>query len=312
MSGVFQFRSLQECSIELQVRIQRLPTMSQTLPDSPKSSSVDAFEPPPRSLKPTVFWRIAEDIPPTLTWTLTATSILGPLAIWWLVANLTDVQPLFLPSPQKVIAATQNLWEKGFLAEDTMASIVRVSLGFIAAAALSIPLGVSMGTFASIRALCEPFISFLRYMPAPAFIPLLIIYFGIEEAPKIILIFIGTLFFNTLMIMDTVKFVPKDLIETTYTLGGQRWQVLKSVILPYVAPKIIDTFRINFAAAWNLVIVAELIAAEEGLGRRIVFAQRFLRTEEIFACLIILGLLGFILDLLFRWVLKATCRWAFD
>ena len=273
---------------------------------------MDVFEPAPRSLKPTVFWRIAEEIPQLLNWTLTAASILGPLAIWWIVSTFLVADSLFLPSPQEVVAATHNLWVKGFLAEDTMASIVRVSLGFLAACTLSIPLGIAMGTFASIRALCEPFISFLRYMPAPAFIPLLIIYFGIEEAPKIILIFIGTLFFNTLMIMDTVKFVPKDLIETTYTLGGQRWQVLKSVILPYVTPKIIDTFRINFAAGWNLVVVAELIAAEQGLGRRIVFAQRFLRTDEIFACLIILGLLGFILDLLFRWVLKSTCRWAFE
>lgn len=286
--------------------------MTQTMSESSDRSSLEAFEPAPRSLKPTVFWRIAEDIPKTLNWVLMAASILGPLLIWWIVANANVVDSLFLPTPQKVIEATQNLWVQGFLVEDTMASIIRVSLGFLAACLLAIPLGISMGTFASIRALCEPFISFLRYMPAPAFIPLLIIYFGIEEAPKIILIFIGTLFFNTLMIMDTIKFVPKDLIETTYTLGGQRWQVLKSVILPYVTPKIIDTFRINFAAGWNLVVVAELIAAEEGLGRRIVFAQRFLRTDEIFACLIILGLLGFILDLLFRWVLKATCRWAFD
>lgn len=282
------------------------------------SDTSDTFEPASGSVKPTVFWRIAEDIPSTLKWPLMILSILGPLMIWWLIPYIApyvpfiDVSPRFLPSPGKVIAATKNLWDQGFLAEDTIASIVRVSLGFTAAAALSIPLGVSMGTFASIRALCEPCISFLRYMPAPAFIPLLIIYFGIEEAPKIILIFIGTLFFNTLMLMDTIKFVPKDLIETTYTLGGKRWQVLKSVILPYVAPKIIDTFRINFAAAWNLVVVAELIAAEEGLGRRIVFAQRFLRTDEIFACLIILGLLGFILDLLFQWVLRLTCRWAFD
>ena len=289
-----------------------LSTMTQTISKPSESSTVDAFEPAPRSLKPTVFWRIAEEIPQPLKWALTATSILGPLVLWWVVSNSNVVDSLFLPSPQEVIAATQNLWVKGFLAEDTMASIIRVSLGFLAACMLAIPLGIGMGTFASIRALCEPLISFLRYMPAPAFIPLLIIYFGIEEAPKIILIFIGTLFFNTLMIMDTVKFVPKDLIETTYTLGGQRWQVLKSVILPYVTPKIIDTFRINFAAGWNLVVVAELIAAEEGLGRRIVFAQRFLRTDEIFACLIILGLLGFILDLLFQWILKATCRWAFD
>lgn len=113
-------------------------------------------------------------------------------------------------------------------------------------------------------------------MPAPAFIPLLVLYLGINEAPKIMLIFIGTLFFNTLMVMDAVKFVPKDLIETTYTLGGNRQQVLTQVIIPAIIPNIIDALRINMAAGWNLVVVAELIAAEVGLGKRIVIAQKFL------------------------------------
>jgi len=152
----------------------------------------------------------------------------------------------------------------------------------------------------------------LRYMPAPAFIPLLILYLGIGEVPKITLIFIGTIFYNTLMIMDAAKFVPKELIETTYTLGGQRWQVLLRVMTPYVLPNIIDTFRINVAASWNLVIVAELVAAEMGLGKRILIAQKFLQTDEIFAILIILGVIGFIIDLSFRWLLRTTCRWAID
>jgi NitT/TauT family transport system permease protein len=84
------------------------------------------------------------------------------------------------------------------------------------------------------------------------------------------------------------------------------------VITPYIVPNIIDTFRINVCASWNLVIVAELVAAEVGLGKRILLAQKFLRTEEIFAYLFVLGLIGFFIDLLFRWLLKATCRWAFD
>lgn len=147
-------------------------------------------------------------------------------------------------------------------------------------------------------------------MPAPAFIPLLILYFGLDELPKILLIFIGTLFFNTLMIMDGVKFIPKELIETTYTLGGRRNQVLLQVIFPYLLPAIIDACRVNMAAAWNLVIVAELVAATEGLGKRISVAQRFLRTDEIFAGLIVIGLIGLGIDLLFRLLLRVSCRWA--
>ena len=263
------------------------------------------------NLRPTIFWRITEDIPQYLYWILISFSLIAPLSIWFLVSKYAGIDSTFLPSPGNVIEATGKLWSQGYLTTDTFASFTRVSLGFILSAIIAVPLGILMGTFASIRALFEPIIGIIRYMPAPAFIPLLIIYLGIDEAPKIALIFIGTVFFNLLMIMDSVKFVPQDLIETTYTLGGKRWQVLFLVITPYIIPRIIDTFRVNMAASWNLVVVAELLAANEGLGKRILLAQKFLRTEEIFACLIVLGLIGFAIDLFFRLLVRFTCKWAF-
>ncbi len=263
------------------------------------------------NLNPTVFWRIADDIPKSLSWILIGLSIALPLLIWFLASEYSGMDSVFLPSPGDVIVAFKRLWSKGYLTQDTVSSFTRVTIGFILSAIVAVPLGILMGTFASIRALFEPIIGILRYMPAPAFIPLLIIYLGIDEAPKIALIFIGTVFFNLLMIMDSVKFVPHELIETTYTLGGKRWQVLFQVITPYILPRIIDTFRVNMAASWNLVVVAELLAANEGLGKRILLAQKFLRTEEIFACLIILGLIGFAIDIFFRLLVRFSCRWAF-
>ena len=263
------------------------------------------------NLKSTVFWRIGKDIPQHLSWIFFSLSVVVPLLIWWLVSKYAGIESVFLPSPADVIEAFKRLWSKGYITQDTLSSFTRVTTGFILSAIIAVPVGILMGTFASIRALFEPIIGIVRYMPAPAFIPLLIIYLGIDEAPKIALIFIGTVFFNILMIMDSVKFVPKDLVETTYTLGGKRWQVLSQVITPYVVPRIIDTFRVNMAASWNLVVVAELLAANEGLGKRILLAQKFLRTEEIFACLIILGLIGFAIDLFFRLLVRLTCRWAF-
>jgi NitT/TauT family transport system permease protein len=264
----------------------------------------------PKMLRPTVFWRIAEDIPASLTWSLAALSLGVPFLLWWMLANSGWVQPLFLPTPGQVWLALDRLIANGSLPKDIGFSLFRVLSGFFLAFAISIPLGIFMGTFASIRALAEPLIAIVRYMPAPAFIPLLILYFGLGELPKILLIFIGTLFFNTLMVMDAVKFVPKEMIETTYTLGGSRRQVLLQVICPYVLPKILDAGRVNMAASWNLVIVAELVAATEGLGRRISVAQRFLKTDEIFAGLIVIGLIGLSIDLLFRLGLRITCRWA--
>lgn len=264
----------------------------------------------PKMLPQTVFWRIQDEIPQNLNWTLMAISILLPLGLWWGITQFGFVKPLYLPSPGQVLEAVGRLWSSGDLQKDTVYSVMRVLGGFALSAIIAIPLGTLMGAFASIRALFEPILGIIRYMPAPAFIPLLILYFGLGEPPKIYLIFIGTLFFNTLMIMDAVKFVPKDLIETTYTLGGQRPQVLFQVIFPYILPSIIDACRVNMAAAWNLVIVAELVAATEGLGRRISLAQRYLKTDEIFAGLIVIGLIGLTIDLLFRLLLKLSCRWA--
>jgi NitT/TauT family transport system permease protein len=265
-----------------------------------------------QQIKPSIFWAIAENIPKSLHLGLTIISVIFLFSIWWLITSLQIVDSVFLPTPLEVGTAFIALWDKGYLFQDIQASCWRVGVGFLLAAIVAFPVGIAMGTFASIRALIEPISGILRYMPAAAFTPLLILYLGIEEEPKIVLIFIGTVFFNILMIMDAVKFVPKDLIETSYTLGGSRLQILMQVITPYILPNVIDTFRINIATSWNLVIVAELVAASEGLGKRIVIAQKFLQTSEIFACLIVLGLIGFALDLFFRLLLKLTCQWAID
>ncbi|MCP9887415.1 ABC transporter permease [Cyanobium sp. ATX 6A2] len=243
-------------------------------------------------------------------WVLGLTGVLVVLLIWTVATSLKLVDPLFLPSPAAVLAAGRSQVAQGLLWADLVASVGRVLGGFALSAVVALPLGIAMGTSTVINRLLEPLMGLIRYMPAPAFIPLLIIYFGLGELPKILLIFIGTLFFNTLMIMDAVKFVPRELVETALTLGGRTSQVLLRVITPCIAPQVIDAYRINMAAAWNLVIVAELVAATEGLGRRISLAQRFLRTDEIFLGLIVIGLIGLVIDLGFRLVMRRACAWA--
>lgn len=265
---------------------------------------------PAKTLNPTVFWRVAEDIPKPLNTALIVASVGVPLLLWWLVTTFGNVDRRFLPSPARVLEAFGRLWGTRELLKDTVASLWRVGVGFLLAVILSIPVGVMMGSFASIRALLEPLFGLIRYMPAPAFIPLLILYLGIGEEPKITLIFIGVFFFNSLMVMDTVKFVPRELIEATYTMGGNRLQTLLQVIFPYVVPGIIDACRINLAAAWQLVIISELIAATEGLGRRISVAGRFLRTDEIFVGLIVIGVIGLTFDLLFQYLGRVSCKWS--
>lgn len=286
--------------------------MTTSIDSGSKTSAARLDTRSPNMLPPTVFWRIAEPIPRRLSLILVTLSIVVPLVLWAVISGLLSngqEVSLFLPTPAQVWQAFVTLWSDGTLPKDIAYSLFRVLCGFLLAALISIPLGASMGTFASVRSLLEPIIGIVRYMPAPAFIPLLILYFGLGEVPKILLIFIGTLFFNTLMVMDSVKFVPKELIETTYTLGGTRLQVFFRVIFPYIYPSILDACRVNMAASWNLVIVAELVAATEGLGKRISIAQRFLQTDQIFAGLIVIGLIGLAIDLVFRWLLHNTCRW---
>jgi NitT/TauT family transport system permease protein len=264
------------------------------------------------SLRPSIFWQLAADIPQPLNWTLITISIGLPLLLWWGITTFGSIDSKFLPSPTAVVTAAQRLWATGELQQDTISSLWRVGVGFFCSAALAIPVGILMGSFRSIRALLEPLFGLMRYMPAPAFIPLLILYQGIGEEPKVTLIFIGTFFFNALMVMDTVKFVSQDLIEATYILGGSRIQTLLMVIFPHVIPGILDACRINLAAAWQLVIVAELIAATEGLGRRISVAGRFLRTDEIFVGIIVIGAIGLVLDLLFQYAIRTFFKWSHD
>ena len=147
-----------------------------------------------KSLKPRLFWQLSEPIPARLDWGLRVLSVVIPLVLWWLLSSSGLVNPKFLPSPAAVVISFGELWSQGVVLEDLGASLMRVGSGFLLAAVISVPLGIAMGAFATVRSLLEPIIGIVRYMPAPAFIPLLIIYLGLGEAPKIALIFIGVHF----------------------------------------------------------------------------------------------------------------------
>jgi NitT/TauT family transport system permease protein len=237
-------------------------------------------------------------------------SLVVPLTLWFVLNATHAVSALFLPSPASVVRAGWKLASSGLLGHDILATVRRVGIGFGLVVLVSVPLGIAMGTLPSVRAIFEPMIGLVRYMPAPAFIPLLIIWLGLGEGSKIALLFIGTLFFNTLMTADVAEQVPKPLIDVSYTLGAGRWTVFRKVILPHSMPGIINAMRVNIAATWNLVVVAELIAAQEGLGYRITRAQRFLQTDQIFAVLIVIGVIGVLIDVSFRLLRRAVSPWA--
>src|SRR5699024_1417913 len=164
---------------------------------------------------------------------------------------------------------------------DVMATVYRVFGGFFIAAIIAVPLGLLMGTFKPVEAFVEPMTSFLRYMPASAFIPLFILWLGIGDVEKIAIIFVGGFFSLLLMGAVAVRSVRRELLEAAYTLGASRMAVLRRVILPAALPRIYDVLLLILGWAWTYIIVAELVAADSGIGHMILQSQRMLKTGNI-------------------------------
>ncbi|MEV4509657.1 ABC transporter permease [Dactylosporangium sp. NPDC049525] len=259
---------------------------------------------PPRALS-----AIRSPLPARTRLVLVAVSVLLPIAVWLVLGATEAVPARYLPSLGKVWQAGVDMAATGQLWTDTWATVQRIVYGFGLAVLVSVPLGVAMGSFAAANALLEPLSGLLRYLPAAAFTPLLLIWLGIDEQPKIALIFIGTVFFNMLMTADAVRLVPRDFIDVAYTLGARRREVLWKVILPHSLPGMLDAVRVNFAAAWNLVVVAELVNSDTGLGKRILLAQRFTQTDKIFAILVVIAVAGVLTDVLLRLARNRIGRW---
>jgi NitT/TauT family transport system permease protein len=152
-------------------------------------------------------------------------------------------------------------------------------------------------------------VGFIRYMPASAFIPLFILWLGIGDIEKVAIIFVGSFFQLVLMVSVVAKNVHKDMLETAYTLGAKRFQVIRKVLLPASLPGIVDTLRIIVGWAWTYIIVAELVASSSGIGYMIISAQRMLRTASIIFGILTIGMLGLITDYGFKWLHKKLFAW---
>jgi NitT/TauT family transport system permease protein len=231
-------------------------------------------------------------------------------ALWAAVTLGGLVPKTFLADP---IAMVKSGWtllaEQGF-AKDIGFTIWRVIGGFLIAAFLAVPLGVAMGAYKPVEAFFEPFVSFARYLPASAFIPLLILWAGIGEAQKLSLIFIGSFFQLVLMIAVQVGATRRDLVEAAYTLGANDWGIVKRVLIPYAAPQIAETLRLVLGWAWTYVIVAELIGASNGIGHMITDSQALLATDQIIFGIITIGVIGLISDVAFKRANRAMFGWA--
>ena len=216
------------------------------------------------------------------------------------------VSPRFLPNPWKVVKALYvMLVDQSFL-EDIWISVARVWGAFLMSAIMAIPIGIWMSSYRIVGMLMEPIVDFIRYLPVPALVPLLIIWFGIGESSKIAVLWMGTFFQLVLLIADDTKRVPKEYIETGFTVGARPRQITWDIVLRSMLPKIVDNLRITLGWCWTYIIIAEIVASNAGIGHAIWSARRFVKTPEVMAGILTVGGIGLLTDQVIRY---AHRRW---
>lgn len=236
-------------------------------------------------------------------------SFLLIILIWSILTAYKLVNPAFLPSPIKTIHAAIVLFtEKGYIS-DIGVTTLRVFLGFSISAVIAVPLGILIGTYSPVEAFIEPVMSFVRYLPVTAFIPLFILWIGIDESEKIAVIIMGSLPQLILMVAVDTKKVQHDLVEVSYTLGTSRRNVIWKIIMPGAMPSILDSLRMVLGWAWTYVTVAEMIGASSGIGFMIIQSQRMMGVANIFVGILSIGIMGLIFDYIFKWLGKALFPW---
>ena len=223
----------------------------------------------------------------------------------WHVAAVYLLNSVLFPPPLRVIAKAVELAEDGTLWSNASVSLRRIALGFLFGSLLGVPLGLAIGSFAIVRRLLEPYTEFLRFIPATALITVAVIWFGIGEGSKVFLIIYTTIFIVIINTAAGVSAVAPNKIRAARSLGASRAQVFLFVALPATLPYILTGMRLAMGNSFVTIIAAELVAANAGLGKMIWDARLYMLVDQIFVALLVLGLLGFTADRLFRWGIYA-------
>jgi NitT/TauT family transport system permease protein len=252
---------------------------------------------------------LREPLPRT---TATLLGLLAPIlviATWCALTYGGFAPPDFLPSPTETLRGTLQLFLQYDLWGSILVSTRRIFLAFLLASAVALPLGVLMGAFEPVNRFFEPIVSPLRYMPISAFIPLLILWFGIYEKEKIAFLFLGVFVYLLPVVVTAIRVVPEELVQTSLTLGASRAQVIRTVLLPAALPEIFDSFRVMNAISWTYVILAEAVNPEHGLGYMVELARTHQKASWSFAGLLVIGGIGLLTDFVIRMLSSLLFRW---
>jgi taurine transport system permease protein len=245
--------------------------------------------------------------------TISIATVIVLIALWFIATHFGWIKPLFLPSPRAIV---QQFYE--YLSGQTndkplwqhfAASFLRVTAAFWLAFFTAVPLGIAMGMSRVVRGIFDPPSEFYRPLPPLAYLPLIIIWFGIDEMPKVLLIYLSCFAPLALAARAGMRGAAQEQINAAYSMGASYWQVIRHVILPASMPDILIGMRIALGFGWTTLVAAAMVAANVGLGQMVLNASNFLRTDIVIMGIIVIGVVAYAFDLFMRWVENKLVPW---
>ncbi len=266
-------------------------------PDQPISQGEAPLFTPPKEK----FFSVRGTVSGRQGFVLGLLGLVSLFALWQIGHWATpELQRKFLPGVDEVVGKIIYLLINKDFISDIGVSLYRIYLSFFVACLVAVPLGLIMGCFVKVRALVNPTVGGLRYLPAASFVPLLLVYLGPTDTAKMALLFLGCVFFLIALILDNVLAVPKEFVESAQTMGANRRHIVLRVALPAAAPQILDSMRNMIAVSWTYLVIAEIVAATDGIGAVMMRGAKFLHIDIIMAGILTIGVLGVLTDILFR------------
>jgi NitT/TauT family transport system permease protein len=273
---------------------------------------------PKRPAKKPSLWSLRTNLPQG-TARLVSLGAVAVLVATWCVLSYVEVTRdgkvealvphFFLPAPDQVLKSLLYLFFEKDLHLAIGVSALRIAKAIGLSVLVALPLGIAMGSFDVVNRVFEPVVAPMRYLPITAFIPLLILWFGIEESQKVAFLFLGTVVYLLPAVVDAIRLVPEELVQTAFTLGATKAQVIRTVLIPAALPAIFDGFRVMNAIAWTYIILAELVNPQNGIGYILRLAEQHLKPEWSFAGIVVVGVIGIVTDVLIRSLNRLLFAW---
>jgi len=274
--------------------------------DPARSASTPAAVP---AARPASIAKLRAPLPRRQQLALALVTSTAVVALWEAAVRTGWLNETYCPSPSTIVATLWRMVTQEHFLTDIAISNARVWGAFLLSAAMAIPLGILMSSYRSLGAALEPIVDFIRYLPVPALVPLSIIWFGVGEETKLFLLWLGTFFQLILLVIDDMNRVPQEYIEVAATVGAQAPQILRDVALRAMLPSLLNNLRITLGWCWTYLILAEIVAADDGIGFVIWSARRFMRTPEVMAGVVAIGLIGLVTDQLLRLLHRRAFRY---